>query len=377
MKKYFVMAVLLLVSSCSQLKKGEVRFEPYVIEGLEPRPDFWKVRPDEILDICESVTKGRKEIIATTPLGYPVYAVFYGDFNEETPQTNWSASNSSSTRSSYLGDIASRPQTIMFAAGIHGSEPESIAAAVNMISLLETGRDLKGEEDHEFLSLASRYRLIILPCVNMDGRSICPDHFRGQPYEVFRACSQGIWKDSTLVGWKGSKKYFPLPLDRVAFPGGYPNADGYNIQHDVAPGDMRTEEAKALCRLMARWRVDCFLNGHSCEYQPFASSVGNVDTPAHTARGQKIADKVNDALFEAGLRTKGRYVPRPDNTINITNMVNIASGGLGILLECSHSYDNVHEPSIFYTFEQLMEPAFVTMEVIMEDGLERPLAERE
>ena len=261
MKKYLLIILLAFVASCSPCKEPVCRFEPYVIDNLEPRPDFWKVRPSEIISICENVEVGRSEIIATTPLGYPVYAVFYGDFNEEAPQTNWSAGNSSSTRVAYLGDVSSRPQTIMFAAGIHGSEPECVAAAVNMISLLETGKDLKGETDNDFLHLA---------------------------YEVFRACSQGVWKDGTLVEWKGSKMYFPLPLDKVSFPGGYPNGDGYNIQHDVTPGDMRTEEAKALCRLMSRWRVDCFLNGHSCEYQPFIESVGNVDTPAHASRGQEI-----------------------------------------------------------------------------------------
>jgi hypothetical protein len=58
-------------------------------------------------------------------------------------------------------------------------------------------------------------------------------------------------------------------------------------------------------------------------------------------------------------------------------MVNLASGGLGVLLECSHSSDNIHTPSLFYTFEQLMEPAFIAMKIIMEDGQEKPLAERE
>ena len=52
------------------------------------------------------------------------------------------------------------------------------------------------------------------------------------------------------------------------------------------------------------------------------------------------------------------------------------SGGFGITLECSSSYDDIHNPSIQYTFDQLMEPVFVSMKVIMEDGLESPLAER-
>ena len=46
------------------------RFKPIEIPGLAPRPDFWKVRPQEIMDLCARATKcSRKEIIAHTPLG--------------------------------------------------------------------------------------------------------------------------------------------------------------------------------------------------------------------------------------------------------------------------------------------------------------------
>ena len=66
-----------------------LKFKPYEIPNLEPRPDFWKVRPNEIIDVCKNVKRGRPEIIATTPGGFPVYAVFYGEFTEAPPQTNW------------------------------------------------------------------------------------------------------------------------------------------------------------------------------------------------------------------------------------------------------------------------------------------------
>jgi hypothetical protein len=56
--------------------------------------------------------------------------------------------------------------------------------------------------------------------------------------------------------------------------------------------------------------------------------------------------------------------------------VNWCSGGFGITLECSSSYDDIHKPTIQYTFEQLLEPVFVSMNVIMENGLKKPLAER-
>ena len=81
------------------------RFKPIEIAGLAPRPDFWKVRPQEVMDLCARASKcSRKEIIAHTPLGYPVYALFYGDFNNAPPQTNWSAGSSSTTWKNYMGN---------------------------------------------------------------------------------------------------------------------------------------------------------------------------------------------------------------------------------------------------------------------------------
>ena len=32
-------------------------FKPMEISGQEPRPDFWKVRPGEILELCERAAR--------------------------------------------------------------------------------------------------------------------------------------------------------------------------------------------------------------------------------------------------------------------------------------------------------------------------------
>ena len=375
LKKVFAALVLLLVVLQADAFR-KPKFKPFEVPGLEPKPAFWQVRPDEVIKACKAVRNGRVEVVAKTPLGYPVYAVFFGDFSEAAPQSNWSAGGSSTTADSYLGGAPRDRQTLLFVAGVHGSEPENVAAAVNMISLLDTGKDLRGETDPEFLSLASKYRIIIMPCVNMDGRLISPDHFRNQPYEVFRAASQGTWKDGSLIGWKGSKEWFPLPLDKVSYPGGYPNSKGYNIQHDATPGDMRTEEAKAVCRVMARWRVDFMLNGHSCEYLPFLIYPSQTDTDAHKSRASELCLKADKALVAAGLRQSVRKPSAPNGTLNITNLTNWCSGGLGITLENYHGCYTPKGQKWDCSFEQLMAPAFVVLKVIMADGLERPLAER-
>ena len=176
-KVLLILSCLLSLAACTTQKKGFAKFE---IPDLEPKPDFWQVCPEEIIDLCKSVKVGRAEVVATTPLGFPVYAYFYGDFNEPAPQTNWSAGNSSTSVGSYLGSVGHK-QTIMYISGVHGAEPEGVAAATNLIRMLETGKDFRGQSDPELLSLCSKYRLIIMPCVNMDGRSISPDHLREQP----------------------------------------------------------------------------------------------------------------------------------------------------------------------------------------------------
>ena len=364
------------------------RFKPIELEGLEPRPDFWKCRPDEIIDLCERATKcSRKEVICHTPLGYPVYALFYGDFNEPPPQTNWSAGQGSTTYRNYYGRAQGGKQTFYFFAGVHGAEQECVVGAMNLIQMLETGRDFLGRSDPELLDLISKYRFIITPCVNMDGRAISPDHLRGVDWVRFRQASQGYWKDGSRVGWRGSKSWFPLPLDRVGYPGGYPNADGYNIMHDACPGDLRTAEAKALMQLCARWRVDALLNGHSYESAPSVLKPTAIDYPAKLARGMAIRYRCNMALHQANLLTWRPKPPaedvQPTPGININNLLSLASGALALTLECSVSFDcpwkrpnDKREPKRRYTFEELMAPPAIVLKEYLKDGLEKPFLNR-
>lgn len=361
--------------SFASAQEAKPRFEPIKITGLEPRPDFWKVRPAEILELCQKLTRGRAEIIAHTPSGFPVYAVFYGDFSESAPQTNWSAGSSSSTWRSYYQRVG-KAQTVLFCAGIHGAEAESVAAAVNLIQMLETGKDFRGKRDSELLELVGRYRLIIIPCLNMDGRSISPDHLRKTSYEDFRRASQGTWTDGSLVGWRGSKEYFPLPLAKVSYPGGYPNADGFNIMHDATPGHIRTAEARGFLQLVERWNVDLVLNGHSCEYSPSVLDPSSINYPSYIERGRRCARLVNEALCAAKLRDKVPAEKKPANTFNLNTMATLASGALALTLECCVSANYPPQKPCDYTFEEMMEPNFIMLKRLLADGLKEPFADR-
>lgn len=344
-----------------------MRFPRFTVAGAEPRPAWWQVRPSEIIDACASVRRGRSEIIAETPGGLPVYAVFYGDFADPPMRTNWSAGSASRKEGVYGAKADSRP-TLIWCAGIHGAEAEAVAASVNLISLFETGKDLRGMARPKLMELLDEYRVIVLPCVNMDGRAISPDHLRQASYEEFRKASQGVWEDGSLVDWLGSKEHFPLPLDQVAFPGGYPNADGFNIMHDACPGHVRTAEARAVLRLAERYAADVVVNAHSCEGEPVMLSPSNINYPRHIERGLRACDSVNDALLAAGLRRSPVSRAKVATGVNLNTLLMLASGAFALTLECTVSHG--------LTFDQLMEVNFVTLEALLESGRTDPLMDR-
>ena len=343
-------------------------FPKLEISYLEPRPAWWKVRPEEIMETCRNVRKGRSEIIAETPGGFPVYAVFYGTFDDPAHQTNWSAGSASGKPELYTGS-GPRPQTVLWCSGIHGAEAESVAAAVNLIHLLEHGTDLLGRPHTRLAELIRNYRLIIVPCVNMDGRAISPDHLRKALHHDFRNAAQGSWLDGSLIGWLGSKEYFPLPLDKVAHPGGYPNARGYNIMHDASPGNIRTDEAGGLLALAEKYTVDFMLNAHSCEGEPILLPPTEFNSAQGIEREKELFGEVNNALYLAGLRSappKGS--PSCAYSINLNALIPLVSGGNAMTLECCVSGN--------YSFEELMDANFVTLEAILESGLRKPLSSR-
>lgn len=338
------------------------------IPGQEPRPAWWRVRPAEIVERCNSVTRGRAEAIAVTPMHLPVYAVFYGDFNDPAPQTNWSAGSSSGKDNAYFKREGQVP-TVVFCAGIHGAEAESVAAAMNLIQALETGSDYRGVRHEKLEALLRNFRLIILPCVNMDGRAISPDHLKNASFRDFRVASQGAWLDGSLVDWLGSKEHFPLPLDRVNYPGGYPNSEGFNIMHDACPGHIRTAEARAVLQLAEHYAVDFFLNGHSCEGEPCLLAPQEFGYPTHIARGKRAFVTVNHALFEQGLRgTDVTAEPAAGRGVNLNTLVTLASGALAMTLECSVTKHA--------TFDGLMEANFVALEALLESALTDPFVQR-
>ena len=152
------------------------KFKPYDIV-LEPRPDWWKVRLPEIDAELAKITKGRVETILECK---NMKAVFYNEKPFPVPDTRWTIAASSSDPDRYKTS-GYDPQCIMLIAGVHGAEAEGVITILNLISLLETGKDLRGAERPELCGLLEQYRLVMIPCSNPDGRELSPDHMKGCP----------------------------------------------------------------------------------------------------------------------------------------------------------------------------------------------------
>jgi len=89
----------------------------------------------------------------------------------------------------------------------------------------------------------------------------------------------------------------------------------------------------------------------------------------------ECANAVNQAFVQAGLRASADPVT-PCRSVNLDTMASLTSGALALTLECSVSYDDPRLQNRLYSFEELMEPAFITLRLLLKEGLQRPFGYR-
>ena len=343
-------------------------FQPATCPNLQLRPDWWRVRVDEIDAAVRAVSAGEVARVAVTPNGRNVWAVMYGHQAARHGTGTWAIASNSRNVEAYRTrdpDV----QVAMFVCGVHGAEPEATAGAMNLVSLMETGRDLRGAERPGLVELIEQYRLILLPCVNMDGRALSGDTLRGASKEDFVRISQGVWADGTAVGYPACKQYAPLPLDKVRHPGGYPNGDGYNIMHDACPGDLRTAEAAGLLKLIADEQADLIVHMHSHSNGGQVLHPQMLGYPLHERRVLAYQQRIHDALEAAHLRPPPPFGPGGHSGINLVTASSMASGGLSLTFEQSACAE--------WTFDEAIEEFYVVVETFLRHGLDEPFSPRE
>lgn len=362
-RKVFMLSFVLLLCGCA----GSVSDFPYDVpkEYLEERediPPYWLATTKEIENFMKTrVHEGTCEVLGKSAGGRPIYAVSYGTPRQGKGTSTYSGASSVRKIGAYRGPDNDK-KVYMAIAGVHGFELEGIVGAMNLISVLETGKDLNGTEWPDIVSMKdSLDRIVIVPLCNPDGRDRLPirmEKFRGHApdaYHVHEYLNTGGRDGGKLIGWPDCKEYVPMPFDRFEFPGTYPNDNGYNLMHDNFFGDMQPE-TRILCDLAEREKPDVLTNMHTGvsrdnyfmevlspsvgAYAPMLLKVWeDFYRDAHTALTLKGLKKTMDLEKET--------TPRPVSgagNMNLSSVLSFHCGALVVTVENgSHGYTGVYD----------------------------------
>lgn len=225
-------------------------------------PGWWRGSVQDVLETIGTVKKGKVEILCETPGKRPVYMVYYGQKNNLKRTANYSSAMGAGKFACYADKEGNEyVPTVAIIGAEHGGEFEGTVAINNLIKNIETGTDYAGNENVELLKALEGINLLLIPCLNMDGRARIPlKTLVGQSFERFRYYSQGTWKDGSLCMHPACKEVHPIK-EACDFLGGYYNDDGVNIVHDNFFFPM-AEETKALLRIADEYVPDISLHLH-------------------------------------------------------------------------------------------------------------------
>jgi hypothetical protein len=310
-------------------------------------PAFWVTTVEQVDRFLDStVHVGRVETIGSTAGGRRIRAVFYGKPREGRGTSTFSGSLGFRDVRAYIGPDY-RKKVYLGLAGVHGGEFEGIAGMVNLIAVLETGKDLRGKEWPEINAAAKGLdRIILIPIANVDGRARVPlrmESFQGKNETLHEYMNTGAGLDGKNIGWPQCKEFIPLDFSKTQFPGGYPNDAGVNIQHDDFFG-RRQPETQALLDLAGRERPDLILNLHTGAVYPLMHRP--FTDPSLMPAFDQLFRRVQGRLATEGLqatrdsRIEGDASRSPEvSPYNLDTALSLHCGALSVVVESpSHGF---------------------------------------
>jgi len=300
---------------------------------------FWRTRIEDVDAALDAAKTGEVHTLGKSAGGRTIRYITYGDKPDFGRRANYSSACGGKDPSCYA-DRAGRAATIMLIGATHGQETVSIMGLLNLISLLETGRDLRGEAVPSITEAyaALRPRLVIVPVYNIDGRARCvPDSMLGEVRDYLRYHGSGTWRDGSFCGWPDCKKVHPIK-EAAGFLGAYYNDDGVNLMHDNFFSPM-AEETKALLALADAEAPECVigLHGHGS-----ADAVNSLLQPTYVPR--YIKESVFRLASDTAVRQRERglkfhvaaVAPEedwPPPSFNLTSALHHVSGAVSATYE--------------------------------------------
>lgn len=324
-----------------QIPKDYLR-EPDII------PEYWISSYEDVNAFLKhNVHKGKIEVIGKSAGGRPIYAVFYGQARQGKGTSTFSGALGFGNVGVYRGPDHKKT-VYMGLTGMHGGEFEGIVGNVNLISVIETGKDLQGKEWPEITAAVSKLdRLILIPIMNPDGRERIP--LRMEPYReangnIHEYLNTGGNAEGKPTGWPMIKEHIPLDFSKPGFPGGYPNDAGVNLQHDNFMGNPQPE-TRILFNLTEREKPDLILNMHTGA--TYISVLSSYMEAALKPAFDTLYRYINTELTLKGLK-KTRDIQKEANSKSVPGsmgcyldgLLNLHCGVLSVVIESpSHGFN--------------------------------------
>jgi hypothetical protein len=226
-------------------------------------PAFWVGDNADTTPRWSTLERAQVSVLTTSPGGRPVHLVAYGEHEPVRGKANFNSAIGGRAAEAYLDRAARRRPVVFFLGPVHGQETEGLTGLANLIAVLETGHDLRGQPQIELQDLGRRCRLLIVPDGNPDGLArFTPRTLQGMAADDIRFWGQGTWADGSLCSWPECKRQHPMAGPNVGFLGCYFDDAGVNPMHDEFFNPLGPE-APAILRLAQAEGPDFAVSLHS------------------------------------------------------------------------------------------------------------------
>lgn len=334
-------------------------------------PMFWTGDVTGMSAHFKKLTRGTVGAIATSPGGRPMHLVTFGQKEKLRNKANFNSAIGGREPAAYMDKAARKKPVILFVGPVHGAEVEGLTGLVNLINVMETGKDLRGKNQSELRALGQQCRLLIIPDGNPDGiarfepRSLC-----GMTLNDLRFWGQGTWSDDTFCGWPQSKRQHPMAGDNIGFLGCYFNDNGINPMHDEFFAPMGPE-APAILKVAREEGPDLAVSLHSHSNNPALLRPAYVTTEIQQDV-RSLAQRCYELLAERGLpygsvfkvSSEGGKNPSP---FNLTSAIYHISGASSFTFECPHGLKEGCQAG----FEQILDIQLSLYEAMMRHEIEK------
>jgi len=305
-----------------------------------PLPDFWIGGVKDLPQRFEHLKRGQGMVAAVTPGGRPMHLVAYGDRENVAHHANFNSAIGAQEPAAYMNKAARKRPVIIFIGPVHGHEVEGLTGLVNLIHVMETGKDLLGRSQEKLQKLGEQCRLLIVPAGNPDGIArFEPRMLHGMESIDLRFWGQGTWKDDTMCDWPACKRQHPMVGDNVGFLGCYFNNSGINPMHDEFFSPMGPE-APALLKITRDEGPDLVVSLHSHESKPallrpaylpaeVQQDIQSMARECYALLGKR--DLPHDEPFKVSLESG-----KNPSSFNLTSALYHVSGAGSFTFECPH-----------------------------------------